>query len=60
MKSNYQKLVSRDSITPADSTAISMLRGIPLTERMEPYNKIKSFLTETAKSYIEERLLKNG
>lgn len=56
-KNNYQSLISKDSITPAEATAISLIREIPNKQRKKCYKKVKHVLSEDVRTYIETRLL---
>lgn len=55
--SRYSALISKDSITPADSTAISLLSSLPKEKRNDCYIRIKDKLTDFVCDFIERKLL---
>lgn len=56
-KNRYNALISKDSITPADATAISLIRSLKKDERLSCYNKVKSSLSKSVCEFIEKSFL---
>lgn len=57
MTNRYEKLIDRNSVTPADAAAISLIRSLPAKDRVSSYDRVKSHLSASVREFIETKLL---